>query len=427
MKHDKISEKLFIKNRKKLFDILQKGEIAIIVSNINYPKNGDQFYPFRQDSDFYYLSGINEDSAVLFMLKDENEECREDVFIKKTSEKIKLWDGPRLDKKEAEKVSGIKNVHWLDELENIGREMLSGANKLSLNLKGNRRSEQKIPSPAEIFKNRFSNFLSGFEISDISGRIHELRLVKEPEEIEMIKKAVSITKSFYFKILNRLKPGIKEYEIEALMKKEFLFSGAEDFAFAPIVASGKNACILHYIKNDSVCRDGEILLMDFGAEYGLYPADCSRSIPVNGRYTKRQKQIYQAVLDIFKDAKRLFRPGTTINEINNATGELMENKLREIGLLTCEEINNETKDQAAYKKFFPHGTTHFIGLDVHDVGGKDVPLKPGMVLSCEPGIYIEEEKLGIRIETDMLITKDGADDLMYDFPVEPEEIEKEMR
>jgi len=426
MKYQNIPQQLFVKNQNKLFDTMDNGELAILCANINYPRNGDQTYPFRQDSDFFWLTGINQDWTCLFMFKDSNGTPDTVLLTKETNKRIQLWDGPRLDKKQAAEISGISHVEWLDTIEDYLETFLKKATKISMNEKANQHLTTNKESGSGILKKHFSEYFKDREIHDICERINELRVVKEPEEINLIKQAVSISKHAYFSVLNRLKPGMMEYEIEALMRYEILKRGAEDMSFAPIIASGENACILHYIKNDKMCRDGDLLLMDFGAEYALYPSDCSRTIPVNGKYTGRQREIYEAVLEVYYKAMKLFKPGATINSINEKTGLLMQKKLLELGLLSQMDIDNQDENYPAYKQYFPHGTTHFIGLDVHDVGGKDVPFKPGMVMSCEPGIYIQDEGLGIRIETDMLITESGADDLMADYPVEIDDIEKEM-
>ncbi|MDA3820517.1 MAG: aminopeptidase P N-terminal domain-containing protein [Candidatus Delongbacteria bacterium] len=419
---------LFKKNRHKLFDTMQTGETAIVVSNVNYPRNGDQYYPFRQDSDFFWLTGIEQDWSYLIMHKHKDAVLYEALLIKETNKQIRLWDGPRLDKPLAGKVSGIKDVYWMDELEPMLKKYISKSRKISLNLNESRKINTVIQTPGKLFYDQFSAMFSasGKYIADICPRIHKLRVVKEPEEIDFIRKAIDITHHAYLSVLQNLKPGMTEYQVEAIIRHEMLNYGVDLMSFAPIIAAGENACVLHYTKNDKTCEDGELLLMDFGAEYLLYPSDCSRTIPVNGRYSKRQKQIYEAVLEVYYEALKLFKPGETINGINNKTALLMEKKLRELGLLSQEDIENQDEQSPAYKRYFPHGTTHFIGLDVHDVGGKDVPFKPGMVMSCEPGIYIEHEGIGVRIETDVLITKNGCEDLMADFPVEVEDIEKMM-
>ncbi|MFO7790162.1 MAG: aminopeptidase P N-terminal domain-containing protein [Bacteroidales bacterium] len=417
---------LFKKNRQKLAKTLQAGETAIVVANLNYPRNGDQFYPFRQDSDFFWLTGINQDCSYLILHKDKTG-LHENLLIKETSDKIRLWDGPRLNISEAKKISGIQNVYWLDKTKKLLKKYIEKSKIININK--SRRVNTDLKTAGDIFLEQYKSTLqlSDKTPGDICPRIHKLRVIKEPEEIEFIRKAIDITQHAYLSVLQQLKPEMTEYQAEAIMRYEMQTRGAGNMSFAPILASGENACILHYIKNNKTCKSGDLLLMDFGAEFNLYPADCSRTIPVNGKYTARQKLLYNAVLDVYNKAIKLFKPGETINGINEKTGKLMEEKLLELGLLTKESIKNADKNTPAYKQFFPHGTTHFIGLDVHDVGDKDMPFEPGMVMSCEPGIYIQNEGIGIRIETDVLITENGCEDLMADFPVKVEDIENTMR
>lgn len=426
MKYKKLPASLFIENRKKLSKNLPDNSLTIICANIEYPRNGDQYFPFRQDSDFFYLTGIDFPDALLVILKT-NSKTHEMLFTQETNEHIMLWHGPRPDKKESTAISGIKDVNWMQEFPEFLKTTKHSYQNLLMNLSAGRRMDTPLKTAAQIlFEANFDAF-NGKSPIDVCAEIHSLRLVKSDNEIDLIKKAINITKLSYHRVLKAIKPGMYEYEIEAILKQAMMSQGAGDFSFAPIVASGANACILHYVNNDALCNDGSLLLMDFGAEYANYAGDCSRTIPVNGNYSDRQAEIYNAVLDVYYQAQKLFKPGTTIDSINKTTGEIMQEKLLSLGLITREEIENQDPENPVYKRYFPHGTTHFMGLDVHDVGAKNEPLVPGMVLSCEPGIYIREEGLGVRIETDMLITENGAEDLMADFPVTIEAIEKIMR
>lgn len=429
MKHDMISNLLFVKNRRKLYENLEDNSLTVICSNIQMPRNGDQYYPFRQDSDFFYLTGLDQDDVILVIEK-MGSVIHEYIFTRETNEQIELWNGPRPDRKETSAISGVEDVRWLDQFIDYLSGALRREKKLYLNLSGNRRLITDFNSNAEICLQTYFRQLQRFsklKPKDICPVINLLRVVKEPEEIELIRKAISITKQAYLSVLSELKPDMHEYEVEAILRKEMLSRGAADMSFAPIVASGKNACILHYINNDNICKNGDMVMMDFGAEYANYAADCSRTFPVNGKYSERQKEIYQMVLDVYKAAQSYFKPGATIAEVNNRTGALMQEKLLNLGLISEVEIANQSEDYPAYKKFYPHGTTHFIGLDVHDVGERDLPFLPGMVLSCEPGIYIRDEGIGIRIETDMLITETGAENMLADYPVEIAEIESLMK
>ncbi len=425
MRYQKIPSTLFVGNRKSLGARLPENSITIICANMEYPRNGDQYFPFRQDSDFFYLTGIDFPNALLVIMKTVSE-IHEILFTQETNEHIMLWHGPRPDKTESRAISGIDDVRWMNELSEFWGTNGTLHQNFFMNLTAGRRMETDFKTPAQLLFNTHQDAFKGISPKDICHEIHNLRLVKSEPEIALIKKAVQITRLAYEHVLKRLKPGMYEYEIEAILKQTMMSHGAGDFSFAPIVASGKSACILHYVHNNALCNDGSLLLMDFGAEYANYAGDCSRSIPVNGKYSKRQAKIYNAVLDVYYQAQKLFKPGTTIETINQKTGEIMQEKLLTLGLLHANEIENQNPENPVYKRYFPHGTTHFMGLDVHDVGAKTEILAPGMVLSCEPGIYIREEGLGVRIETDMLITETGAEDLMADFPVTIEEIEAAM-
>lgn len=425
MKKTDLSSKFFTRNRETLASQLPDNSLTIVCANLQYPKNGDMFFDFRQDSDFFYLTGMEVPDCllVLFKLKDS---YREILFTKETNEHIMLWEGPRPDKAMASDISGIKDVRWLKEFQAYLQSIKGHYDKLYMNLSAGFRSGTLLKTAAKFLFNENKDLFSSLKPHEITHRLVEQRLIKSDEEIEMLKKAVAITKTAYLKVLKKVKPSITENEVEAVMRYEMKVKGAHDMSFAPIMAAGKNACILHYVHNDDVCKDGDLLLMDFGADYSNYAADCSRTIPINGKYSERQTQIYNAVLEVYFQAQKLFKPGATINEVNVRTGEIMEAKLKALGLISSRDIQEQDPKNPAYKKYFPHGTTHFIGIDVHDVGDKDVIFQPGMVLSCEPGIYIREEGIGVRIETDMLITENGAIDLLADFPVTIQEIEECM-
>ena len=426
MKKTNLSPAFFVRNREILREKLPDDFLAVVSANIQYPRNGDQFFAFRQDSDFFYLTGIEVPDCILVMYKSGGE-TREILFIKETNEHIMLWEGPRPDKAMASAISGVKDVRWLKEFQAWLKSIHGRYAGLFMNTSAGLRSGSPLETAASLLYAEHKTLFAMLTPVDICSFIHEQRLVKSEEEIATIRKAVSMTKQAYQKVLKEVRPSMAEYEVEALMRYEMQIAGAHDMSFAPIVASGANACILHYVHNDDICRNGDLLLMDFGAEYSNYAADCSRTIPVNGKYTERQAQIYNAVLEVYFEAQKLFKPGTTIDEINKRAGMIMEEKLIELGLINSREIREQDPANPAYKRYFPHGTTHFIGLDVHDAGERDVVLKPGMVLSCEPGIYIREEGIGIRIETDMLITDNGAEDLMIDFPVHIRDIENMMK
>ena len=421
MRYQPLSSTFYNSSRKRLTDTILKDSIIIIFSSDVYPKNGDQFYNFRQNSNLYHLCGVDQAETIMMLApfcgKEDN---REVLFVKKINEKQRIWNGEKYSLEEAGQLSGIKNVQYNDSFDVYLNYVINKAkNVYFLETPENTASQNKrrIENIKKKFPNK--NYLS------INEKIHSLRLVKDLEELAAIKKAVNITKDSYHRVLQDIKPSMMEYEVEAMLTYEFIKQGATGHAYEPIVASGKNACILHYITNDKQMKDGDLLLMDFGAEYAYYASDCSRTIPVNGKFNAKQKLYYQAVYDVFEKAKELYIPGNTINIINENVEKWMEEKMVELGLLSQIDIDNQDKSNPLFKKYFPHGTAHFIGLDVHDVGAKETIFEEGMVLSCEPGLYIEDESIGIRIETDMVVGEIPTD-LMSDFPVSIEEIESAM-
>lgn len=419
MKYTRINNKLFVKNRIKLSTLIEENSFAIIESNYTYPRNGDQFHKYRQNSDLFYLTGIEQEESVLLLYpKHKYAKNREILFIKKPDKKTEIWYGKKLTKEQASLISGISNVKWLSELDKEINLVSGLSEKVFIQSSF---ENDVIPKVGNNIKKSL-NTHEGIEINWICQYMTELRLVKEPEEIELIQKAISITNDAYIKVLKSVKPNIKEFETEAVITHEFLKQGASGHAYEPIIASGKNACILHYIENDETCKSGDLILFDFGAEYANYAADLSRTIPVDGTFTKRQKDVYNAVLKVQKEAIKLYIPGNSINTINSKVEKLIEIELIKLGLFTKEDVKNQDKDNPLFKKYFMHGTAHFLGLDVHDVGSKTEAFKENMVLTCEPGIYIEEEGIGVRIENDIIVAKEPID-LMSDFPREIEEIE----
>jgi Xaa-Pro aminopeptidase len=337
---------------------------------------------------------------------------------------MEIWEGKKLQKEDASKLSGIKNIMWEFEFERQLERLIPKFDYLYINLEEEgiflKHSGKNV-----VFANKLKERYPAIQVKSITPLIHKLRLVKHTEEIDLIQKACSITKTAFEEVLKTIKPGQFEYEIEATLISNFIKKGANGYAYEPIVASGKNACTLHYVYNDKKTEKNDLVLMDFGAEYGNYAADCSRTIPASGKFTKRQKEVYESVLKVFKEVKKLFIPGNTINDINTKTNKLIEKELIKLKLISKEDIKNQTKENPAFKRYFMHGTSHFMGLDVHDVGTKDIKLEKGMVLTCEPGIYIEEESIGIRLENDILVD-DKPIDLMEDIPIEADEIEELM-
>jgi len=382
------------------------NSFTLVESNYVMPRNGDVDYKYRQNSDFFYLTGIEQEKSVLLLCPTHPEkEKRELLFLTQPDKKTETWYGKKLTKQQAQEISGIKKVYWLSELSYFIKDYHERNKKVYLQTTVNR---DFIPMPGEKMKRKVK-LKKRIEFVCIKPLMQEMRLVKEPEEIELIKKAISITKLAYKKVLKTIKPNIKEYELEAVITSEFIKNGAAGHAYEPIIASGENACILHYTENDKVCKDGDVVLFDFGAEYANYAADLSRTIPVNGKFTKRQQEIYDAVLDVQQKAIKLYVPGNTINKINEEVEKMIEEKLILLGLFSAEDVKKQDEDNPLFRKYYMHGVTHFLGLDVHDVGAKDVVFKENMVLTCEPGIYIEEEGIGIRIENDIIVANSPID------------------
>lgn len=406
---------------------LPENSAVVLFSADEFPRNGDQFFPFRQQSDLFYLTGIDQEETTLVMLNTlTSVDPSTMLFIKKTDINQITWFGKKLNQEKAKEISGISEVLFQNRAQDVIKRALQNVKHIFVWQNEFAKFETPVPyanlRKAEELKKNFpkAKFHSLFPLME------KLRLIKSEEEIAQMKKAVDITSKAYHRVLKALKSGMMEYEIEAEISYEFLKNGAAGHAYAPIIAGGENACILHYPDNDKELNEGDLLLMDFGAEYGNYAADCSRTIPVSGKFNPRQRTCYEAVLRVFNKAKTLFVPGNTIDIINKEVGGWMQNELIGLGLLTEEEIKKHDGENPPYFKYFMHGTSHFIGLDVHDVGSKQTPFQKGMVLTCEPGIYIPEEKLGIRIETDIVVD-DKPIDLMEDFPVTVEEIELAMR
>lgn len=428
MRQEVIDSKLFSRSREAFIKRMQTRSVAIINSNDEYPRNGDQHFPFRQHSDLFYLSGIDQEKTRLILAPDfPNKKFREVLLIMKTNSDLETWEGPKYAIEEAREISGIKTVVWLDQFDMILSEIMVHSDHVYLNAN----EYPKYANPVPYFDLRFAAELKEkfpwHEYKRAAPILHELRKIKDPLELDLMRKACEITNKAFHRVMKVLKPGMMEYEIQAEIEHEFTMNKANGNAYQPIIGSGERACILHYIKNDFECRDGELLLMDFGAEYAYYAADMSRTIPVNGKFSTRQKACYNAVLKVQREAGKLFVPGNTIEQVNKEVNQLMEEQMVNLGLFSLADIKAQDPDKPLYTRYFMHGTSHFLGLDVHDSGSKYEQFKPGMVLTCEPGLYIREEKMGIRIENDILITENGALNLMEDIPVEAEAIEEIMK
>ena len=427
MKYKRHNPELFKLNRKRFSRHLKPNSIAIFHSNDQMPRKGDQFFPFVQNPDLFYLSGLDQEETVLVIFPDcVKEGFQEVAFIKKTNEHIAIWEGHKYTIEEAKEVSGLDKVFFLDEMETILNELILLANRIYFNSNENDRFSSDVPLRDDRFRKQLMEKYPAHKYHRAQPIMKKLRMIKSEHEIEAIQKACDLTEKAFRRILKTVKPGVGEHIVEADIIHEFLINRATGAAYDPIVASGDNACVLHYIENNQTCNDGEVLLMDFGADYGNYAADLSRSIPVNGKFTKRQKKVYNAVRKVQKQAIDMLVPGNTLSEYHKEVGKMMESELLDLKLLDKTDIKKQSKENPAYKKYFMHGTSHHLGIDVHDLGNRYDPFQAGMVFTCEPGIYILEEGLGVRLENDILVTDNGPKDLMADIPIEAEEIEDLM-
>jgi Xaa-Pro aminopeptidase len=427
MKYEPINQELFTNNRKNFVSRLKPWSIAIFHSNDEFPRNGDQAFLFKQNPDFFYLTGIDQEQSVLVLFPDcPNPLYKEVLFLRQTNEHIAVWEGHKYTKEEAKAASGIASIYWLDEFDVILHSIINYAEHVYINTNENDRYSHTVPyRDLRMYESLRSKYpLHKYERSALI--LRDLRVVKSPIEVALTKRACEITRDAFVRVLKFVKPGVTEYGIEAEISHEFLRQRATGHAYSPIIASGKNAIVLHYTENNQVCHDGDVILFDFAAEYANYNADMSRSIPVNGRFTKRQLDVYNAVLRVMRAATKLIVAGTVWNEYHEEVGKLMTTELISLGLLKKHEVEKQDPKMPLYKKYFMHGTSHHLGLDVHDFASRYKPFEAGNILTCEPGIYIPEEGLGIRIENDILVTSQGNADLMADIPVEAEEIEEIM-
>jgi Xaa-Pro aminopeptidase len=427
MKYLPIDPGLFTNNRKNFVSRLKPNSIAIFHSNDEFPRSGDKAFLFKQNPDFFYLSGIDQEQSVLILYPDcPNPLYKEVLFLRQTSEHIAIWEGHKYTKDEAQQASGIKNVYWLDDYETILHNIINYSDNIYINTNENDRYAHTVPYRDIRFLETLRQKYPLHHYERSAPIMRDLRVVKSNIEVELTQKACDITRDAFLRVLKFVQPGVTEYEIEAEISHEFLRQRATGHAYSPIIASGKNAIVLHYVDNNQVCKDGDVILFDWAAEYANYNADMSRSIPVNGRFTKRQRDVYDAVLRVMRAATKMIVAGTIWNEYHDEVGKIMTSELIGLGLLTKHEVEKQDPKMPLYKKYFMHGTSHHLGLDVHDYASRYKPFEAGNILTCEPGIYIPEEGLGIRLENDILITKDGNRDLMANIPVEAEEIEELM-
>ncbi|MDX1348784.1 MAG: aminopeptidase P N-terminal domain-containing protein [Putridiphycobacter sp.] len=428
MKYEQIDKTLFIKNREKFIAKMAPSSVAIFNSNDIYPISADSTMPFQQHRDIFYLSGVDQEESILVLCPDAfDEKHREILFLKETNDHIAVWEGEKLTKERAFETAGIKSVFWLNEFESVMKQIMVQVKNVYINTNQHTRANTEVETREDRFIKAFKPKHPGHQFLNSATILHSIRSVKEPEEIALMQKACDITEKGFRRILKSIQPGIFEYEIEAELMHEFLKNRSKGWAYTPIIGSGPAACVLHYIENNKKCESGDVILMDFGAEYANYASDMTRCVPVNGRFTDRQKAVYNAVLSVKKEAEKLLVPGTFLHEYHKEVGHLMETQLLALGLLDKTDIKNQNPDWPAYKKYFMHGTSHFIGLDTHDVGSWTEPLKAGMVFTCEPGIYIPAEGLGIRLEDDLVVQNAGSPfNLMSSIPIEVEEIEDLM-
>jgi Xaa-Pro aminopeptidase len=427
MRYNPISKEMYIRNRERLVKKMKPGSLAIVNSNDEMPRSGDQTFAFRQNSDMFYLTGLDQEKCILTLCPDHPvSTMREILFTVKTSDLMVIWNGHKYTQDEVRQVSGIQNVKWTEDFEITLRDLMSRVQFVYLNQNEYPKFVTEVPLLDVRFATKMRHDFPVHSYERLAPVITEMRLVKEPEELAQIQKACDLTNHGFRRVLRFIKPGVKEYEVEAEFTHEFVRKGATGHAYSPIIASGSNACILHYNTNFNTCNDGDLLLMDVGAEYGNYAADMTRTIPVNGKFTPRQRDVYDAVLRILKAATAMLKPGTTIEKWHGEVCTLMEKELIGLGLVSEEEVLRQTSDSPAFFRYYMHGTGHFLGLDVHDVGSRQVVFETGMVMTCEPAIYIPEEGIGIRLENDIMVAEEPMN-LMASIPIEPDEIELLMR
>jgi Xaa-Pro aminopeptidase len=427
MRYHAIENSLYIKNRANFAKHLKPKSVAVFNSNDMMPTNADGLMPFRQNNDLLYLSGVDQEESILLIFPDAvHSKHREILFVKETSELIAIWEGEKLTKASATKQSGIQTIYWLTDFDQVFHSLVVEAERIYLNQNEHLRAITTVQTCDDRFRITCKAKYPHHKYERSASIMRTLRPIKSPLELETMQHACDITEKGFRRILDFVKPGVMEYEIEAEFSHEFLRNRSRGFAYTPIIASGYNACVLHYIENNLECKAGDVILMDVGAEYANYASDMTRCVPVSGRFTTRQKEVYNAVLRVMKGATSMLVPGTDHEEYHGEVGKLMESELIGLGLIDKTDIAHQDKANPLYKKYFMHGTSHQIGLDVHDIENRATPFAEGMVLTVEPGIYIPGENLGIRLENDVLITKDGQHDLMKNIPLEAEEIEEIM-
>ena len=427
MRYHNIDTRLFVENRQRLSEYLLPNSVVILLSNDRMPTNADGILPFKQNSNLFYLTGIDqEDSFLVFAPDHPNEKMRTQLFLKETNAHIAVWQGHKLSKSEGTALSGIEEIHWSSNFETSLKEVLTQCDHVYLYQNEHLRADTKVQMANERFTQKLKSDYALHQFKRLAPLLYDLRMIKSDVEIDLIKEACRITELGFRSVLPFVRPDIWEFEVEAEYSYQFLRNRATGFAYEPIIAGGANSCILHYTVNDQKLKSGDLLLMDVGANYGNYNADMTRTIPINGKFSARQKQIYNAVLRVKNGATDLLRPGCLISEYHLKVGTMMTEELLTLGLLTPKEVKTQDSKWPAYKKYFMHGTSHHLGLDVHDVWITSKKVAAGMVFTVEPGIYLPEEGFGIRLEDDIFIAENENINLMEDIPIEIEEIEDLM-
>lgn len=426
MRYDSIDNQLFIENRKRFAAQMKSNSIAVFNANDIMPTGADGTMKFRQNSDLFYYSGIDQEETILLIFPDAKDDHKEVLFLRETNEHIAVWEGDKLTKEQATEVSGVKKVYWTHQFKSIFFQLMCEAENVYLNTNEHYRAVIEVETRDARFVKWCRETYPAHNVLRSAPINSDLRAIKSPIEVELMRKACDLTEKGFRRLLGFVKPGVWEYEIEAELAHEFIRAGAGFAGYEPIIASGFNSCVLHYNINNNKCQDGDVLLMDFAAGYANYQSDLTRTIPVNGKFTKRQRDVYDAVLRVMRFAKSRLVVGNNITDYNIEVGKCMEEELIKLGLLDAAAVKKQDPAAPLYKKYFMHGTSHYLGIDVHDLGARHRKFEAGMVYTCEPGIYIREEKIGVRIENDILLTAKGPIDLMESIPIEADEIEDLM-
>ena len=428
MKYDRINKDLYIHNRKRFVSKMQSKSLAVFNSNDIFPISADSTMPFTQHRDILHLSGVDQEESILVVFPDcHNKKHKEILFLKETNEHIAVWEGEKLTKKAAFETSGIQTVYWLNQFDSVFKTLMAEAEVCYINTNEHLRANTEVQTREDRFIKKLKKDFPAHTYAKSAPIMHQIRSIKHQIELDLMQKACDITNASFRRVLKFVKPGVTEYEIEAEIMHEFLRSRSKGFAYTPIVGSGANACVLHYIENNCECKAGEVILMDYAAEYANYASDMTRCVPVSGRFTERQKSVYDAVNRVKNEATKLLVPGTMLGEYHKEVGLLMEKELLDLKLIDSTDVKNQDPNWPAYKKYFMHGTSHFIGLDTHDVGLWNQPIEANMAFTVEPGIYIPDENLGIRLEDDVVVQESGEPlNLMGDIPIESDHIEEIM-